>query len=54
MAGNSQNCPTVHFSHGHSRMHGKLGKVLTKRIQSLHNGEYYTVDSLNTLCQTIS
>ena len=37
MADNSQNCPTVHFSHKISRMHGKLCNILRKRLQSLYN-----------------
>ena len=44
MTGNSQNGPTVHFSHEISRMHSTLSNFLTKHLQSLYNSEYGTND----------
>ena len=36
MAGISLNCPTLHFSHEISQMHGKQCNFLTKLLQSLY------------------
>ena len=46
MTGNSQNGPTVHFSHEISRMHSKLCNFLTKLLQSLYNKKYCTFSRL--------
>ena len=42
MAGNSQRCPTGHFSHEISRMEGKLCNFLTKLLQSLYYAYKWT------------
>ena len=47
MAGNSQNCPAVHFSHEISWMHSKLCNFLTTLLQSLYNIKHYKMFLIN-------
>ena len=43
MTGNSQNGPTVHFSHNISQMHGELFNFLTKPLLACHFTNHYTI-----------